>query len=195
MTLKKMNIATAEIEPEVLWQILDLDVRAGRLVWRTRPVDHFPDGKPTPEKRAAMWNGKYAGKPAFTSQDPRGYYRGEIGGIAVYAHRVIRAMIDGAWPDGEVDHINRIKSDNRPENLRVVTHAENRANTECSDQFKIKMAAKKQRAEQRAKKYPVPGVRRQSRKSWSARVKVNGKDVHLGSFACFGAAVRARGAV
>lgn len=192
MTLQKMNIEAAQIEPEMLWQILDLDLQTGRLVWRERPADHFPDGKPTPERRAAMWNGKYAGKPAIISQDPRGYFRGEINGVTLYAHRIIRAMIDGAWPDGEIDHINRNKGDNRPENLRVVSHAENRANTENADQFKAKQAEKARKRQRREKKYPVAGVRKQGRASWAARKKVNGQEIYLGSFACFGMAVRAR---
>lgn len=192
MTLQKMNIGAAQIEPEALWEILDLDCQTGHLVWRHRPVDHFPDGKPTPEARAAMWNGKYAGQPALTAKDGRGYFRGQIAGKTFYAHRVVRAMIDGSWPEGEVDHINRDKSDNRPSNLRVVSHSENRLNTYDADRAEKKRAAKSMGRQGRPKKKSVTGIRRQGLKTWSARVKKGGAEIHLGTFRCFGEAVQAR---
>jgi hypothetical protein len=37
----------------------------------------------------------------------------------------LHRIVTGALPGQEVDHINRIRTDNRKENLRVVTHAEN----------------------------------------------------------------------
>jgi len=41
---------------------------------------------------------------------------------------LIWAMVNGEWPDGEIDHINGDRSDNRISNLRVVTHRENAMN-------------------------------------------------------------------
>lgn len=44
-------------------------------------------------------------------------------------HRVIWEMLKGDIPDGlEIDHINRIRDDNRIENLRLVTRLENMHN-------------------------------------------------------------------
>lgn len=41
-------------------------------------------------------------------------------------HRIIYETFKGEIPDGmEIDHINTIKTDNRLENLRLVTHKEN----------------------------------------------------------------------
>ena len=46
-----------------------------------------------------------------------------------YVHRVIYETFVGPIPDCyEIDHINTIKTDNRLDNLRCVTHAENNNN-------------------------------------------------------------------
>lgn len=44
------------------------------------------------------------------------------------AHRLAWLIYHGSWPDGEIDHINHDKTDNRICNLRVVTSAENSKN-------------------------------------------------------------------
>lgn len=42
--------------------------------------------------------------------------------------RVVWLMHTGRWPDGEIDHINGVRDDNRIENLRDVTHQTNAEN-------------------------------------------------------------------
>lgn len=135
MSILKTNTATEKLSVERLREILEYDLHTGEFRWKERPVEHFPDGKPTPQRRAAMWNGKYAGKPALTCTDPRGYKKGEISGVFVWAHRAAWALVAGRWPELEVDHINRRKGDNRFRNLREVTHkrnAQNRDQSLCS---------------------------------------------------------------
>jgi len=44
------------------------------------------------------------------------------------AHRVAWFLHHGAWPMGEIDHINGNAQDNRIANLRDVTHKENTRN-------------------------------------------------------------------
>lgn len=193
MSLQEINRIAETVPAGLLAEILDLDLETGALTWKERPEDHFPlVGSKSPKARAAMWNGKYAGKPAITTRDPRGYLFGAIGGKNVYAHRVIWALLNGEWPDGEVDHINRDKSDNRPSNLRVVTHRENRLNTENVERARERRLAEEEARRLRAKSYPVPGLRRQSKTTWSMRIKRDGKEVHLGSFRCLGLAIQAR---
>lgn len=45
-------------------------------------------------------------------------------------HRVIWAIVHGKWPKDQIDHINGDPSDNRIENLRVVSNREN-----CSNRY------------------------------------------------------------
>jgi hypothetical protein len=52
--------------------------------------------------------------------------RGEIG---IRGHRAAWMITYGRWP-GVIDHINRIRDDNRMCNLREVTRSENSRNTE-----------------------------------------------------------------
>lgn len=58
-----------------------------------------------------------------------GYVHVMADGVQVYAHRVVWCMFNGAIPDGmDIDHLNGLRSDNRIENLRVVSRQENQLN-------------------------------------------------------------------
>jgi hypothetical protein len=58
----------------------------------------------------------------------------KINGLNLKAHRVAWALYNGADPGlFLVDHINRVRSDNRACNLRLVGAAGNRANSACPD--------------------------------------------------------------
>jgi hypothetical protein len=93
---------------------------------------------------------------------PRGYYRATADGTGYLVHRLIWLIVYGRWPD-EIDHINRIKTDNRLQNLRNVSHSGNMQN-------RTKYAGK----------YPK-GVSR-ARDRWKARIRVNCEYVHLGVY-------------
>lgn len=45
------------------------------------------------------------------------------------AHRLAWFYVHGTWPEHEIDHINRDRSDNRIENLRESSRSQNMANT------------------------------------------------------------------
>lgn len=59
----------------------------------------------------------------------QGYHRVRIDGHYYLGHRLAWLLIHKEWPAVEIDHINRVKNDNRLCNLREATHSQNHANT------------------------------------------------------------------
>ena len=59
---------------------------------------------------------------------PNGHLYGTFQRKTFKAHRVVWLLHSGAWPSGEIDHINGNAQDNRIVNLRDVTHKENTRN-------------------------------------------------------------------
>lgn len=84
------------------------------------------------------------------------------------AHRLAWLYIYGEWPIDQLDHINRNTSDNRIENLREATQSQNNAN----------------RSANKSKKYsPLKGVSfYPDSKRWTASIRINNKNRHLGCF-------------
>jgi len=76
---------------------------------------------------------------------------------------VIRSWV---FPEGQIDHINGVRDDNRLSNLRAVSKTENMWN---------------QRKAHPANKLGVMGVRREYN-MFQARISINGKTIWLGSF-------------
>lgn len=167
-------------EKEYLWECFDyVD---GALFWKTRPIDHFQDsekvhsfrGKVTSkEEKHKRWNTKFAGKRAF-NPDKMGYWCGTINNVYYKAHRIIWKMFHGYDPKF-IDHVNGNPSDNRIENLREVTNAQNGQN--------IKIHSRN--------KYGVSGVRFVQNR-WVARIRCNGVEHFLGGFDTKEEAVAAR---
>lgn len=57
------------------------------------------------------------------------YCRIRINRLEYKAHRLAWLYVHGRWPVGDIDHINGNPSDNRIENLRECSHAQNLTNT------------------------------------------------------------------
>lgn len=62
------------------------------------------------------------------SKTSKGYLRAAVRRQHILVHRLAWYHYYGEWPPGQIDHINRVKHDNRISNLRVVTNAENQTN-------------------------------------------------------------------
>lgn len=73
------------------------------------------------------------GKEVFTNTHHAGYKKGAIRYKTYTAHRICMAIVLNEWPNGEVDHINGDRADNRLCNLRVVTKSENQRNAKRRD--------------------------------------------------------------
>lgn len=69
-------------------------------------------------------------KGSSGSLDKDGYLIIKIKGRQFKAHRIVWFLCNGEFPNGVIDHINRNRTDNRIENLRDVSQAENVKNTE-----------------------------------------------------------------
>lgn len=63
------------------------------------------------------------------SMDTHGYRETSFKGNRVSLHRLIFLYHNGYLPENEIDHINRVRDDNRIENLREVTATCNQRNS------------------------------------------------------------------
>ena len=61
------------------------------------------------------------------SLNHHGYLMVRVDGKRLGAHRVVFALANGYWPE-QVDHVNGVRTDNRPANLRAATREENQHN-------------------------------------------------------------------
>jgi hypothetical protein len=119
------DMSNARLIPiDYLHKVLICDPDAGKLYWRERTEETHSNAR-----GRAIFNGLHAGKEAITCLETHGYMTGRIDRVFFKAHRLIWAMTYGEWPDGEIDHINGNRADNRISNLRVVSRSGNMRNT------------------------------------------------------------------
>jgi hypothetical protein len=88
-----------------------------------------------------------------------------IDNIKYYSHRLAWFYMTGKWPPQDLDHEDTDKSNNAWDNLRLATDSQNNANKTPMNRDLPK------------------GVDRLKRKrGFQARIKVNLKSIHLGTF-------------
>lgn len=100
--------------------------------------------------------------------NPTGYVKIHIFNKIYAAHRLVFTYLYDAIPDGEVDHINGIKSDNRLSNLRIVKRQGNQENT------------RRARASNECGYLGVSFHKRVGK--WQSQIQIAGKKKHIGYF-------------
>lgn len=167
-----------DITPELLRQLLRYEPETGKLFWRARSLEFFKGSASYPAERSCkIWNTRFANKEAFFTLKDERRKCGILYGKHYYAHRVVFAVVHGHWPNGHIDHIDGDPSNNRIKNLRDVTNAENSKNQKRN----------------RRNKSGVSGVYLDEKwNRWRVRIKISWKTIHLGSYATFEDAVKAR---
>lgn len=143
-----------DLSQEQLIKLFEYDSAEGILIWRYRADD---------VRFNKIWGGKIAGTVGAD-----GYRRIQVSGVKHASNRCIWIFHHGEIPSGLlVDHRSRDQADERIENLRLATDAQNQHNQEPksgrSSRFK--------------------GVRFQKDcRQWRAEIRHFGARVHLGSF-------------
>ena len=152
--LLKEAIATEPEIPECITQcrlkeLLEYDAGSGLFTWKKDMAAH-------------VHAGDIAG-----NMDGKGYWMVTVDGKGRLAHRLAWLYVYGEWPDGEIDHINHQITDNRIDNLRVVTRRGNMMNRAIgSNNTSGHMGV----------------MWKTDKKRWKAYIHVNGKQKHLGYF-------------
>lgn len=131
--------------------------------------DYHPNGYLIRKK-----NGKPCGQRA---NDAGGYACVKVGRKMLKAHRVIYAIVTGQMPDGQIDHIDQNRMNNRIENLRDVSQSENAHNSKI----------------RKTNTSSFTGVYWYTQlQKWESNICVDSRLVHLGYFDDFDEAVQAR---
>jgi hypothetical protein len=112
------------------------------------------------QKRQGVTHGK------FGNLEKTGYIRVKVLNKKYLAHRLAWFVVHGKWPEGQIDHINGNRADNRIVNLRVVDSSGN---------------AQNRRSKQKNNQSGYFGVHSSGGK-WRAQIRIDKKLRHLGMF-------------
>lgn len=139
------------------------DAATGNLIWKERPLEHFKT-----KGTWKSWNTQFSGKLAGLLSKTKGYAYVSVNTVRYSAHRVIWEMCHGSISEGMViDHINRIRHDNRIENLRECLGHQNQWNALSSKNSKS----------------GIKGVYYYKRYgTWAAHINANGVTYYLGRY-------------
>lgn len=128
-------------------------------------IEYFPDtGK-------LMWKKSNSNKvrvgQEITHVDSYGYLGVQFQFVRWKAHRLAWYLYYGEVPEGDIDHINGDRTDNRIENLRLASRGENLRNMRVSGKG--------------SSKYKGVSWHKAAGK-WSAQITLDNKKKHLGLF-------------
>ena len=141
---------TPSINQGLLRELLDYDPVTGTFRWRMT--------------RGGIRAGSVAG-----GFDDDGYRHIRVNRRRYRAHRLAWYYMHGTWPDGDIDHINGVPSDNRIDNLREASRAENLRNTGTPSTNTSGLKG--------ATWHKASG-------KWRAQIVHDGQQIHLGLFRC-----------
>lgn len=108
----------SDLSADYVRSILDYSRHTGEFRWRER-ADAPPE-----------WNSCFAGKIAGTINQI-GYRQIAINSKRYLGHRLAWLVVTGEWPNGMLDHRDMNRANNRFENLRLATKAQNMQNREA----------------------------------------------------------------
>ena len=132
-------------------EIFRIDPETGKIYWA---VAH------------GRWSARPAGDLAGCLRN--GYRYINVEGRNYFGHRIAWLIEHSEWPAMTLDHINGDRDDNRPQNLRMATAAENNQNQHG--------VAAHNTSGERGVSWDA------SRKKWTAHISVNGRAKNLGRF-------------
>jgi hypothetical protein len=139
--------------------ILIYERDTGNLIWKWRPA------------APKSFNAQFAGRIVGYKND-EGYLKMLAYGRTYLCHRVIWYMTTGEWPAATIDHRNNVRDDNRWDNLRLATVAQNAQNCGVLRPFTAPRA---------------PGLKglnyHNKTGRWISKIKANGQTHYLGIFA------------
>ena len=129
--------------------LLDYDPETGIFLWKTS------EGAKKAGTRAGALKG-------------HGYRLIRVSGVFHYEHRLAFLWMNGELPPQQVDHVNGNRADNRWDNLRLATNAENAWNQPVSSRSRS----------------GVKGVWRTAAepRRWQSQIQIHGHRICLGSF-------------
>ena len=138
-----------QLTQEIVQELFNYDAETGNLYWK----------KPTGARSVP---GSIVGTLSF-----HGYYVVGIFGKKYKVHRIIWLYVYGYMPENDLDHINRIKTDNRIINLR-----------EVSDQCNLRNAK-----QHKSNTSGITGISFDKKTiSWASWITINGKSYFLGRY-------------
>jgi len=137
------------------------------LTWKERPIEHFVS-----QRAMSVFNKKYPGKvagsPTFKNTGKPAACLVQINGKTFLAHRIIWTMEKGPIPERmQIDHIDVNAHNNRLDNLRLATNAQNSHNQPA----------------RRSNKWGLKGVSLNSTGGkWVAQIMIDGTNKHIGVY-------------